>query len=159
MSTDAAADRCRRQSHLTGQRMDFAVASGHVGDLAIDQGSVVTTGIGIKGRDTTQLEIATRVTGPLRQALSLIDQPPLGFASKVGIAPDAASGRVVADLRIGMPLHKDLEPEEEARVAADATIADGALQEAPQLERGPAEADHYRGGGRTCGRCGGRGVP
>jgi uncharacterized protein YhdP len=116
---------------FTGQRMDFTVARGHLGDLAVDQGSVVITGIGIKGRDTTQLEIATRVAGPLAQALSLIDQPPLGFASKIGIPPDAASGRVVADLRIGMPLHKDLEPEEEARVAADATITDGALAGKP----------------------------
>jgi Protein of unknown function/AsmA-like C-terminal region len=116
---------------FTARRMDFAVASGHVGDLAADNGSVVITGIGIKGRDTTQLEIASHVAGPLAQALSLIDQPPLGFASRIGIAPDAASGRVVADLRIGMPLHKDLEPEEEARVAADATITDGALAGKP----------------------------
>ena len=89
------------------------------------------TGIGIEGRDTTQLEIATRVAGPVAQALSLIDQPPLGFASKIGIAPEAASGHVVADLRIGMPLHKDLEPEKETRIAADATIRDGALAGKP----------------------------
>ena len=50
------------------------------------------------------------MAGPLAQALSLIDQPPLGFTSKIGIAPEPASGRVVADLRIGMPLHKDLDP-------------------------------------------------
>ena len=116
---------------FTGQRMDFAVASGHVGDLAVDQGTVAITGLGIKGRDTTQLEIATRVAGPVAQALSLIDQPPLGFSSKIGIAPEAASGHVVADLRIGMPLHKDLEPEEETRIAADATITDGALAGKP----------------------------
>ena len=76
--------------------MDFAVASGHVGDLALEQGSVAITGIGIEGRDTTQLEIATRVAGPVAQALSLIDQPPLGFTSKIGIAPEAASGHVVS---------------------------------------------------------------
>jgi uncharacterized protein YhdP len=116
---------------FTGQRMDFAVARGHVGDLALDHGSVVITGIGIEGRDTTQLEIAAQVAGPLDQALSLIDRPPLGFASRIGIAPDAASGRVVTDVRIGMPLHKDLEPSEEARVAADATITDGALAGKP----------------------------
>jgi uncharacterized protein YhdP len=116
---------------FTAQRMDFAVASGHVGDLAVDNGSVVITGIGIKGRDTTQLEVASHVAGPLAQALSLINQPPLGFASRIGIVPDAASGHVAADLRIGMPLHKDLEPEEEARVAADATITDGALAGKP----------------------------
>ena len=116
---------------FTGQRMDFTVASGHVGDLALEQGSVTITGIGIEGRDTTQLEIATRVAGPVAQALSLINQPPLGFTSKIGIAPEAASGHVVADLRIGMPLHKDLEPEKETRIAADATIRDGALAGKP----------------------------
>jgi uncharacterized protein YhdP len=116
---------------FTGQRMDFTVASGHVGDLAVENGSVVITGIGIEGRDTTQLEIATRVAGPVAQALGLINQPPLGFSSKIGIEPEAASGHVVADLRIGMPLHKDLEPQEEARIAADATITDGALAGKP----------------------------
>ena len=115
---------------FTGQRMDFAVASGQVGDLAVGQGKVAITGIGIKGRDTTQLEIATQVTGPLEQALRLIDQPPLGFARRIGIAPDAASGRVVTDLRIGMPLHRDFETSE-VRVAADATITDGALAGEP----------------------------
>jgi uncharacterized protein YhdP len=115
---------------FTGRRMDFAVASGHAGDLAVEQGSVVITGIGIKGRNTTQLEIATRVAGPLQEALSLIDRPPLEFAGRLGIAPDAVSGRVVTDLRIGMPLHRDFEPSE-VRVAADATITDGALAGEP----------------------------
>jgi uncharacterized protein YhdP len=116
---------------FTGQRMDFTVASGHVDDLVVDKGSVAITGIGIAGRDTTQLEVEVRMAGPLAQALSLIDRPPLGFTSKIGIAPEAASGQVVADLHIGMPLHKDLEPENETRVSAEATIRDGALAGKP----------------------------
>ena len=115
---------------FTGQRMDFAVASGHVGDLVVDQGTVVITGIGIKGRDTTQLEISAGISGPLEQALSLIDHPPLGYTSRIGIAPDQASGRVVSDLRIGMPLHRDLDPSE-VRVAAEATITDAAITGEP----------------------------
>lgn len=115
---------------FTGQRMDFAVKSGHVGDLVLDQGSVVITGIGIKGRDTTQLEISAGVSGPLEQALSLIDRPPLGYTSRVGIAPDAASGRVASDLHIGLPLHRDFEASE-VRVAAEATITDAAVTGEP----------------------------
>jgi hypothetical protein len=115
---------------FTGQRMEFAVASGHLDDLVVDQGTVVITGIGIKGRDTTQLEISAGVSGPLEQALSLIDRPPLGYASRVGIAPETASGRVVGELRIGMPLHRDLEPSE-VRVAAKATITEAAIQGEP----------------------------
>ncbi|HZA66946.1 MAG TPA: AsmA-like C-terminal domain-containing protein [Geminicoccaceae bacterium] len=115
---------------FTGQRMDFDVEAGRVDDLVVDRGSVVITGIGIKGRDTTQLEIAAEVTGPVAQALALIDQPPLGFASKIGIAPAAAAGQVETDLRIGMPLHRDLEPSE-VRVAAQAAIENGALAGTP----------------------------
>ena len=48
----------------------------------------------------------------------------------MGIAPDLASGHVVSDLRIGMPLHRDLEPSE-VRVAAEATITDGAITGEP----------------------------
>ena len=93
----------------------------------------------------------------MAQALSLIDQPPLGFASKIGIAPEAASGHVVADLRIGMPLHKDLEPEKETRVAADATIRDGALAGKPvNLSKGQLKLTVDRAGGQACGRGGGR---
>ena len=115
---------------FTGQRMDFAVASGHVGDVVVDQGTVVITGIGIKGRDTTQLEISAGISGPLKQALSLIDHPPLGYTSRIGIAPDQASGRVVSDLHIGMPLHRDFDPSE-VRVAAEATITNAAITGEP----------------------------
>jgi hypothetical protein len=115
---------------FTGQRMDFEVASGHVDDLVVKQGRVVITGIGIKGRDTTQLEVTAGVSGPLQQALSLIDHPPLEHTSRLGIAPEQTSGGVLGELRIGVPLHRDLEPSE-VRVAAEATITDAALQGAP----------------------------
>jgi Protein of unknown function/AsmA-like C-terminal region len=115
---------------FTGQRMSFDITAGHVDDLTVEQGSVVITGIGIKGRDTTPLEVAARVTGPVARVLALIDHPPLEYASKVGIRPEAAGGRVTTDLRIGMPLHRDLEPSE-VRVAAEATITDGALTGTP----------------------------
>ena len=77
---------------FTGRRMDFEVARGRVGEVAVDHGSVVITGIGIKGRDTTQLEVAAQISSPLAAALALIDHPPLGFASKLGVAPTSASG-------------------------------------------------------------------
>lgn len=112
---------------FTGQRMDFAVTSGHVGDLVLgDQGSVVITGIGIEGRYTTQLEIVAEVQGPVGQALSLIDLPPLGFAAEVGIRPEAASGHATTELRIGTPLNREMDPSE-VRLQAQATITDGAI--------------------------------
>ncbi|HLT01534.1 MAG TPA: AsmA-like C-terminal domain-containing protein [Geminicoccaceae bacterium] len=111
---------------FTGQSMDFTVASGHVGDLVVDQGSVVITGIGFKGHYTTQLEVVADISGPVDQALSLLDHPPLEFASRAKLDPEAASGRVAGELRIGMPLHRGFD-RSEVRVAAEATITDVAI--------------------------------
>jgi hypothetical protein len=108
---------------FTGRRMHFEVAGGRVGEVVVDQGSVVITGIGIKGRDSTQLEIAAQITAPLPAALALIDHPPLGFASDLGIAPDDTSGQASTSLDIGMPLHRDLD-ESDVRVAASAELRD-----------------------------------
>jgi uncharacterized protein YhdP len=103
--------------------MDFEVAGGRVGEVVVDDGSVVITGIGIPGRDGTQLEIAAEITSPLPAALALIDYPPLGFASELGIAPAQASGHASTRLNIGMPLHRDLD-ESDVRVAANAELRD-----------------------------------
>ncbi len=84
------------------------------------------TGIGIKGRDTTQLEVAARISAPLAAALALIDQPPLGFASKLGIDPASASGSTATRLSIGMPLHRDMD-ESEVRVAATAELREAGI--------------------------------
>jgi hypothetical protein len=74
---------------FTGQRMNFDITAGHVDDLIVEHGSVVITGIGIKGRDTTPLEVVAQVAGPVAQALALINHPPLEYASKLGITPEA----------------------------------------------------------------------
>jgi uncharacterized protein YhdP len=110
---------------FTGRRMDFVVTDGAVDQLSVREGSVVITGMGIKGRDTTQLEVRGKIDGPISQALALLERPPLRFASKLGIDPASTSGQARADLRIGMPLHRDLEPSE-LRVGAAAVLIDAA---------------------------------
>ncbi|HSA80816.1 MAG TPA: AsmA-like C-terminal domain-containing protein [Geminicoccaceae bacterium] len=115
---------------FTARRMDFAVAGGRVGEVAVDDGSVVITGIGIKGRDTTQLEITAEIDSPIADALALIDHPPLGFAGDLGVAPGGASGRTRTHLAIGMPLHRDLD-ESEIRVKASADLVDAGLKGLP----------------------------
>jgi AsmA-like C-terminal region/Protein of unknown function len=111
---------------FTARRMDFAVAAGRVGQVVVDAGSVVITGIGIKGRDTTELEVTAEIDSPIADALALIDHPPLGFASDLGVAPGSASGRAKTHLAIGMPLHRDLD-ESEVRVEASADLNDAGL--------------------------------
>lgn len=119
-----------------GQRMAFTVTDGHTADLTVNGGAVTITGIGIKGRDTTRLAVDAEIGGPLDQALALIDRPPLEFAEKAGIDPETASGRTVVDLRLEMPLTRDLKRSEIA-VSAGAEIADAALVAGPvELEGG-----------------------
>jgi uncharacterized protein YhdP len=114
---------------FTARRMDFAITGGRIGDIQVDGGSVVITGMGIPGRETTQLEVATKARGSLRDVLTLIDHPPLRFAAKADLSPADAAGNADVDLRIGLPLHRDVE-DSEVRVAASADLTDVALQAA-----------------------------
>ncbi|TVR84232.1 MAG: hypothetical protein EA405_02135 [Rhodospirillales bacterium] len=76
-------------------------------------------------------DIRLTVEGPLRDHLSLIDHPPLGYAQKIGIRPDAVSGAAVVRLAIGFPLLADLSFDDVAiRADADAeavTVTDAIL--------------------------------
>jgi uncharacterized protein YhdP len=112
---------------FTARRMDFAVAGGRIGDIQVGDGSVVITGMGIPGRETTQLEVATHAKGSLRDVLTLIDHPPLGFAAEADLSPADVAGNADIDLRIGLPLHRDVE-DSEVRVAASAQLTGAALQ-------------------------------
>lgn len=112
---------------FTARRMDFSIDAGRIGDIAVDRGSVVITGMGIPGRETTQLEVRARAAGGVRDILALIDHPPLGLAAKARIAPADAAGMASVDLAIGLPLHRDV-TDEEVRVAASATLSDAAIR-------------------------------
>jgi len=63
----------------------------------------------------------------VRDVLALIDHPPLGFASKAELSPADASGQSSTDLRIGMPLHRELS-EEEVWVAARSVLSDAGIK-------------------------------
>jgi uncharacterized protein YhdP len=112
---------------FTARRMDFAVEAGRIGDIAFDGGSVVITGMGIPGRETTQLEVRTKAEGPVRDVLALIDHPPLRLAAKADVSPADAAGRASIDLAIGMPLHRDV-TDEEVRFKASAKLTEAAVR-------------------------------
>ena len=97
---------------FTARRMDFALTAGQVGAIRLQNGSVVITGMGIPGRETTQLLLKAVIDSPLDQALALLDHPPLKIASKLGVTASAASGQARTDLALALPLHKDLEASE-----------------------------------------------
>jgi hypothetical protein len=115
---------------FTARRMDFALTGGRVGAIQLSNGSVVITGMGIKGRDTTQLLIKAGIDSPLDQALALLDHPPLGVAGKLGVAPSAASGQARTDLTLSLPLHRDLDASE-LQVWASAALHGAGLRGLP----------------------------
>ncbi len=115
---------------FTARRMDFALTAGRVGDIRLDNGSVVITGIGIKGRDTTQLLVMAAIDSPLDQALGLLDHRPLEVAKKLEIGPGDASGQARVDLTLSLPLHRDVEASE-LRILASAQLRNAGIRNLP----------------------------
>jgi len=109
-----------------GQSMSFRVDSGRYRELEVQDGAIEVTGIGIEGRYQTELEVEVVLEGPLPTALALIDRPPFGFASELGVDPGRTSGVTRTELRVGLPLYKEVK-EEEVRIAAEAVLEDVAV--------------------------------
>ena len=91
---DAAAHGGRRQRDvhrpdhgLCGRRRAASARS------VLDKGSVVINGIGIKGRDTTPLEVTAEINSSIDAALALIDQP----AARA--SPPSSASTPASDLR------------------------------------------------------------
>ncbi|NKB44373.1 MAG: hypothetical protein GKS03_08870 [Alphaproteobacteria bacterium] len=68
--------------------------------------------------DTADIDV--RIDGQLADAISLIDSPPLGYASKLGIAPSATSGLAEVLLSVDFPLIQGVSLSE---VGIDATAS------------------------------------
>jgi hypothetical protein len=106
--------------------MQFTSGGGAVGDLKVENGIATITGLGFEGRYTTRLEVLAEIEGPIAQALTLLEREPLGFPSKLGIEPQNASGQATTNLRIDLPLYREVE-DEDLSVAADARLTDVAI--------------------------------
>ncbi len=86
---------------FTRDRLDLTIADGHIGELRLADGSVALTGL---GTDDPGAELDLPVSGPLRQALDLIDAPPLGELKKAGLDPADFSGDMSLRLAAKLPL-------------------------------------------------------
>tara|TARA_R110002126_G_scaffold9930_9_gene44599 strand:- start:3953 stop:7138 length:3186 start_codon:yes stop_codon:yes gene_type:complete len=104
-------------------RFDFAVQSGAIGKLWLEDGAVNITGIGSKEE---KLSVSAFIRGPVRPALDLVAHPRLNLLSKVGLTTDGAAGMHATKLLIEFPLLEALKAEE-VRVDATANIINLAL--------------------------------
>jgi len=100
---------------------DFA--AGGVGNLLIHAGHLAITEL-----DKTEQLIAIEgdVDGPLREALQLLDHPPLKYAAKMNLDPAASAGSASTHLSLHLPAAKNLKFEE-VQIAAHARIAQARL--------------------------------
>jgi len=114
------------RSTFTHKRFDVFITRGESGGMSLGEGQLFITGLST-GQE--QAEIQATVAGPLDKALALIDHPPLGYATEMGVDPKGTKGSAKVRLRIALPLILDLELAD-VRIAADARLRDAAIPHA-----------------------------
>ncbi len=89
-------------------RFDLKITSGEAAGLKVAEGKVVLNGL--SDADQTA-DISLKITGPVNDALRLIDSDPLGWPRKLGLDPERVKGDAVIHLNLGFPLVKTLKLE------------------------------------------------
>ena len=103
--------------------MVFTVLAGTLEELSIAEGEVT---IAAFDQPIKTIDIEVVAVGPLRTALRLLDLPPLGYISEIGLDPAIVTGDIAARLRFAFPLTETV-PFETVAIAASANIADASL--------------------------------
>lgn len=97
---------------------------GSIGAIKIEKGQVEL--LNLDQRDRERAKIVTTVSGLTREALTLIDEKPLGFAHAIGLKPAAAAGTHVTEVTLELPLSLNL-PLADLTVRADARLSGFAM--------------------------------
>ncbi|MBI3507206.1 MAG: hypothetical protein HY059_20415, partial [Proteobacteria bacterium] len=99
---------------LDAKRIEIKARGGAVGNLKVDEGTILLTGLDLPDQDAV---IDLRVQGPTVDALRLVDTKPLGFLARIGEVPDAFGGTADIRLSLKFPLLKALKVSQLAIVA------------------------------------------
>lgn len=95
----------RGSALLTGTDFTVTVRSMKVGPLAVTGGRFYVPDINA----ATQIgQVDVHLQGGVSDVLKLIDMKPLGYPTRFGIAPSAASGAAQVALKLDIPLHHDV---------------------------------------------------
>ncbi len=90
------------------KRFDITASGGEAGGLKIKNGTVSLTGLDEYDQFA---DVRLSISGPVRDALGLIEHQPLGFASAIGIDPAGTGGNAVTDLKLYFIIEKTLSQE------------------------------------------------
>ncbi|HXV23780.1 MAG TPA: AsmA-like C-terminal domain-containing protein [Alphaproteobacteria bacterium] len=113
------------EGRLTGNGVSMTVSSGHVGDLVVDSGTVEVASLDV---DPQLITIEGQVSGPVSDALELLDRERLGYPRKVGIDPKATSGSARTTLWFQLPGKKDVRIED-VQLRVESRLTDVAMSE------------------------------
>ena len=86
---------------LDGRRLDFALAGGLLRSLKATGGAVSITDI---GAPVETLAVDVGLSGPLQDALEVLDAKPLHYVHEAGIDPTRVGGKLDAQLHFKLPL-------------------------------------------------------
>lgn len=109
-------------------RFDFAVQKGSVGALSVADGTVNILNIGTPQVD---LSVSTLVTGPVKDALAILNHPRLDLLTRVGLQTGKAQGSHATRLQISFPLLDDLRTKD-VQISATSNVEGLALNEVIQ---------------------------
>lgn len=105
--------------------LDFTVAEGRRGDIELHSGAISI--FGLEGTDH-RISIAFDASGPLQQALELLDHERLGLLGNLGIEPASAGGRFEVRSSFAFPLIDALSFEE-VELGVEGRVADVVLEQ------------------------------
>lgn len=86
-------------------KMSVQITGGGLGAIRLQPFMMEITGLAGNDQD---IHIPLRLTGPVPDILRLIDHPPLGYATALGIAPDDVQGKMDGVVDFRFPLLNDL---------------------------------------------------
>lgn len=124
----------RGDAVLTGDTFRATIVSGAVGPLPVTSGGITINELHVRGSPGL---IKAHTEGSVTDVLSLIDQPPLGYAKKFNIAPANAKGSAVVDLDVVLPMLWNL-PMDQVRIGVQAKVTELSIpiDEKRRLEHG-----------------------
>jgi hypothetical protein len=94
---------------FTAKRFDIETRGGAVGQLKAGDGKIALYDL---DTDIELADIAVAIAGPVREALTLVDGPPLGYLKKIDLKPEDFDGDAAVRLSLKFPLKKTLKVEE-----------------------------------------------
>jgi len=90
---------------FTEKQFAADIKSGQAGAIKLTGGKVLITGL---DQEDQFISVGGDLTSPLRDALTLLDNPRLGYPSKLGLKPQSSSGDATAHLQFDFPAAKNL---------------------------------------------------